>query len=182
MQVMQYLHDHGGSLQPKGTLAIHTATTGATALLLTINNGINTPPQTVNACSTYTAPWGTVYNQSGTYSNTYTATNGCDSIVTINLNLATAPAVTLTTLPDTCGREEGTATVTVNGNNGPYSYMATGRNTIKFSRNNDCIDNNGDKTTKSISPPPSHLPKSSVRGRSHLREWSTRLAGHLLGT
>ena len=146
----------------------YTATTGCDSIVtinLTINNGINTPPQTVNACSTYTAPWGTVYNQSGTYSNTYTATNGCDSIVTINLNLATAPAVTLTTLPDTCGREEGTATVTVNGNNGPYSYSwangSTGNTITNLSIGTYTVtvsDNNGCTTTNQINitevPPP----------------------------
>jgi gliding motility-associated-like protein len=41
----------------------------------------------VSACSSYTAPWGAVYAQSGVYSDTLTAANGCDSIVTVNLTI-----------------------------------------------------------------------------------------------
>jgi gliding motility-associated-like protein len=37
------------------------------------------------SCTSYTAPWGSVYNQSGTYVDTLTASNGCDSIITLNL-------------------------------------------------------------------------------------------------
>lgn len=37
------------------------------------------------SCTAYTAPWGTLYTQSGSYSDTTTSANGCDSIVTLNL-------------------------------------------------------------------------------------------------
>jgi gliding motility-associated-like protein len=40
-----------------------------------------------SACNSYTAPWGAVYAQSGVYSDTLTAANGCDSIVTVNLTI-----------------------------------------------------------------------------------------------
>ena len=49
-------------------------------------NGLpNTSLVNDTSCATYTAPWGTVYNQSGTYVDTLTASNGCDSIITLNL-------------------------------------------------------------------------------------------------
>lgn len=38
-----------------------------------------------SACDTYLSPWGEVFTQSGTYYDTLTATNGCDSIITLNL-------------------------------------------------------------------------------------------------
>jgi gliding motility-associated-like protein len=42
---------------------------------------------TVSSCSFYTAPWGSVYTQSGSYSDTLTAANGCDSVITLNLTI-----------------------------------------------------------------------------------------------
>lgn len=44
----------------------------------------------ISACGTYTAPWGTVYDQSGVYVDTFTNSAGCDSIVTLDLKLSTA--------------------------------------------------------------------------------------------
>jgi gliding motility-associated-like protein len=96
---------------------------------LTINNSITTPPQTVSACSTYTANWGTVYTQSGNYSNTFTAVNGCDSIVTVNLTINTAPGVNASTIPDTCSKGKGSALLTPTGSATPYTYTwSTGSN------------------------------------------------------
>jgi hypothetical protein len=43
-----------------------------------------------SSCNSYTAPWGVVYTQSGSYSDTLTAANGCDSIITLNLTIGTA--------------------------------------------------------------------------------------------
>ncbi|MFM9055732.1 MAG: gliding motility-associated C-terminal domain-containing protein, partial [Bacteroidota bacterium] len=55
---------------------------------LSITGSVTSPPVNVNACDSYVSPWGTVYTQSGTYSDTLTTVNGCDSIVSINLALA----------------------------------------------------------------------------------------------
>ena len=94
-----YTSSWGTVYTQSGTYSnIYTTTTGCDSIVtinLTINNSITTSPQIVSSCNTYASPWGTVYTQSGTYSNTYTTANGCDSIVTINLtinnSITTAP-------------------------------------------------------------------------------------------
>jgi hypothetical protein len=52
----------------------------------------------VTACETTTLPWSQVVTTSGNYSNTYTAANGCDSVVTamvtINYNASSTQSVT----------------------------------------------------------------------------------------
>jgi len=66
------------------------------SITLTITGAITNPPAQVSACSSYTAPWGTVYTQSGSYTDTLTTVNGCDSIITVNLNITgsvTSPPV-----------------------------------------------------------------------------------------
>jgi gliding motility-associated-like protein len=64
---------------------------------LTITGTIIVPTITASACSTYTAPWGTTYTQSGTYSDTLAAASGCDSIISVNLTITgtiIAPPIT----------------------------------------------------------------------------------------
>ncbi|MBR3559396.1 MAG: hypothetical protein IKN78_11055 [Bacteroidales bacterium] len=52
------------------------------------------------ACSHYT--WNGVTNyESGTYTQTYAATNGCDSVATLVLNISEPPQVTVTATADT---------------------------------------------------------------------------------
>jgi hypothetical protein len=60
-------------------------------LNLTITNVLRTSV-TINACDTFL--WsqnGSIYSNSGTYSDTLISTNGCDSIVTLNLTINTIP-------------------------------------------------------------------------------------------
>jgi gliding motility-associated-like protein len=90
---------------------------------LNITGAIITPPITANACSSYTAPWGTVYTQSGTYSDTLTTAAGCDSIVSVNLNITGLPALSATTTADSCAEGVGTAVVNVSGGTAPYTYV-----------------------------------------------------------
>lgn len=54
----------------------------------TINNGITLPPLTVNACDSFISSWGTVYTQSGIYSDTIITSGVCDSIISINLTIS----------------------------------------------------------------------------------------------
>jgi gliding motility-associated-like protein len=89
---------------------------------LNITGAIITPPITANACSSYTAPWGTVYTQSGTYSDTLTTAAGCDSIVSVNLNITGNPGFIPSTTADSCGNQTGTATLLGSGGTGPYSF------------------------------------------------------------
>jgi gliding motility-associated-like protein len=90
---------------------------------LNITGAIITPPITANACSSYTAPWGTVYTQSGTYSDTLTTAAGCDSIVSVSLNITGLPALSATTTADSCAEGVGTAVVNVSGGTAPYTYV-----------------------------------------------------------
>lgn len=92
------------------------------SLNLTITGAIITPPITTSACSTYTAPWGTIYTQSGTYTDTLTSVNGCDSIVSVNLTITGLPTVTASSLAASCGLPDGTATASATGGAGNYSY------------------------------------------------------------
>jgi gliding motility-associated-like protein len=41
----------------------------------------------ITQCDSYTSPLGNTYNSSGSYTETYSNVNGCDSIVTINLTI-----------------------------------------------------------------------------------------------
>lgn len=54
---------------------------------LTINYSSNAPTIIANACDTYISPWGAIYTQSGLYYDTLSTVYGCDSIVSLNLNL-----------------------------------------------------------------------------------------------
>lgn len=100
---------------------------------LTITGAIITPPLTANACGAYTSPWGTVYTQSGMYSDTLTSVNGCDSIVSVNLTITGSPTVTASSVQNPLGLPgletffcAGSGGVGINslgsGGVAPYSY------------------------------------------------------------
>jgi len=74
------------------------------------------------ACTSYTAPWGASYNQTGTYSDTIVNSDGCDSIINITLSITGLPTATATSTPGTCGLSNGTASVTASGGSGTYTY------------------------------------------------------------
>ncbi|MFN5630366.1 MAG: gliding motility-associated C-terminal domain-containing protein, partial [Bacteroidota bacterium] len=74
------------------------------------------------ACSNYTAPWGVTYNQTGTYSDTIVNSNGCDSIIQLNLTITGLPIVTAVSDSASCGLPNGTATAITTGGSGNYSY------------------------------------------------------------
>jgi gliding motility-associated-like protein len=74
------------------------------------------------ACSNYTAPWGVTYNQTGNYSDTIVNSNGCDSIIQLNLTITGLPALTISSGSGTCGQANGTATVSATGGAGSYAY------------------------------------------------------------
>ena len=58
----------------------------------------------------------------GTYSVTVTDTDGCSSVCTATVNGSNNPTCTATSTPENCGLGNGTATTTVSGGVGPYSY------------------------------------------------------------
>ena len=93
-------------------------------LALTINNSA-TGTATATACDSYT--WnGTDYTTSGNYTHTYTAANGCDSVVTLTLTVNNSVAVnTVQTVCDS---------YTWNG----MMYVASGVYTQSFNAANGC--------------------------------------------
>jgi gliding motility-associated-like protein len=89
---------------------------------LTVLGNVIAPTLTASACSTYTAPWGAVYSQSGTYRDTLSAANGCDSIVSVNLTINNLPSLSASSNPDICGRKTGTASANASSGSGGYIY------------------------------------------------------------
>jgi len=89
---------------------------------LTVLGNVIAPTLTASACSTYTAPWGAIYSQSGTYRDTLSAANGCDSIVSVNLTINSLPSLSASSNPDICGRKTGTASASASSGSGGYIY------------------------------------------------------------
>ena len=73
---------------------------------------------TVFTCDSY--EWnGQIYTQSGEYDQTYTAANGCDSVVTLHLTIEQTPVVNVTTTSDTvCQGDEVTLQVVTGSSSG----------------------------------------------------------------
>jgi gliding motility-associated-like protein len=87
---------------------------------LTIGGIVQAPTQNVSVCDSYTAPWGSTYTQSGTYSDTI-FTAGCDSLLTINLDILESPTVSISGDSSLCSGE----TITLNalaGNTQSYLW------------------------------------------------------------
>ncbi len=76
------------------------------------------------ACGSYTLPWGVTVSTSGSYANIYTASNGCDSTVTYQVNIKNNSTSTLNI--NICGLANS---YTWNGNtytnSGTYTYTTT---------------------------------------------------------
>lgn len=92
---------HTTMLQPDGKLIIAgeftTYNSTGRNRIARINNCVNTSSTlNVNACESYISPNGSVLNTSGTYTQTIVTSQGCDSVVTINLTIYSTPIVTIT--------------------------------------------------------------------------------------
>ncbi|MFN7690759.1 MAG: glycine-rich protein, partial [Bacteroidota bacterium] len=74
------------------------------------------------ACTNYTAPWGVDFTQTGIYFDTIVNSEGCDSIIQLNLTITGLPALTTSSVSGTCGQPNGTATATATGGAGNYAY------------------------------------------------------------
>lgn len=87
-----------------GTLVrSRTLTTAGCSSTLTLRLMVKSPVAELveaTACGSYT--WnGVTYYESGEYTQTFTAANGCDSVVTLQLTLVNPPEVTITATDDT---------------------------------------------------------------------------------
>lgn len=83
-----------GATYTSDTVVTHIAGDTLYILDLTINHSVsNTVAEPVQGGCTF--QWGNqTYNTPGTYTQTFTAANGCDSVVTITLSLTNSAAVT----------------------------------------------------------------------------------------
>jgi gliding motility-associated-like protein len=83
---------------------------------------------TIASCGPYTSNSGVTYAQSGVFTETFVAANGCDSILTINLSIAAAPQASILTVASGCDNASGSATVVVVGGTPQFSYSWSGSN------------------------------------------------------
>jgi gliding motility-associated-like protein len=97
---------------------------GTDQIVITPCDNCNTTNTSFNAtaCVNYTAPWGTVYSQTGIYKDTLITTAGCDSIIEVNLTITGLPTLTASSVSGTCGQSNGTATANATGGVGNYAY------------------------------------------------------------
>ncbi len=77
---------------------------------------------TTNSCGPYVSNSGVSYNQSGTFTETFVAANGCDSILTLNLTISSLPSVILFTVASGCDNQSGSASANVTGGTPTYTY------------------------------------------------------------
>jgi gliding motility-associated-like protein len=156
----------------RDTVLSSTGCDSVNIINLTINPDFVLPVQNVSACSTFTASWGTIYTTSGIYSNTYVASNGCDSIVSINLTINPNPVLTISSSPDSCLASKGTAAVTISGLSAGVSYqwsngsispsaanLSAGTYTVTVTNSNGCTSVVS-TTVSPISPPVINLSPS----------------------
>jgi len=99
---------------------------------------------------TYTLPWGTIVSVAGAYTHTYTAANGCDSVVTATIsagNVSINPLITATACDSYTWNVSG-LTYTVSG-----TYMASFLNVAGCDSNHtlDIIVNQSSSATSSVS-------------------------------
>ncbi len=77
---------------------------------------------TTNSCGPYVSNSGVSYSQSGTFTETFVAANGCDSILTLNLTISSLPSVILSTVASGCDNQSGSASANVTGGTPTYTY------------------------------------------------------------
>ena len=98
-------------------------TTPSSCAAITINVNANTAgSEAVTACDSYT--WltnGTTYNASGVFTNVLVNSNGCDSIVTLNLTINPSPVVLLNPFGTICDTDSDFSLMGGSPSGGTYS-------------------------------------------------------------
>jgi gliding motility-associated-like protein len=143
-----------------GTAAGVNSANGGGGLVQICWNTNNTGCQTINVsltvanCGTYTSAAGNNYTQNGTFTETFLAANGCDSVLTINLTVNPIPNVSVTTVSANCNNTGGSATAAVTSGTPNYTYnwlpsnastatatnLPSGNYTVVVTDANGCID------------------------------------------
>lgn len=100
-----YISPAGNSLTVGGTYTDTLSNIAGCDSIITINLTVNATSSssiTETACDSYTSPSGNyTWTNSGNYTDTLSNTNGCDSIIAINLTVHPVPMVPAITLVDT---------------------------------------------------------------------------------
>jgi uncharacterized protein (TIGR02145 family) len=86
------------------------------------NNNSSTTIDTI-VCGSFTLPWGTTATESGTYSNTYSAVNGCDSIIAFNLTIKSNPTVNISSSTTILSCINTSITATASGQGTGITYV-----------------------------------------------------------
>jgi gliding motility-associated-like protein len=127
--------------------------TDDTTMVITVNANTSFS-QSFNECQGFSVTVGSnTYISSGTYSDTLTNSNGCDSIINTNLTINPTPLVTLIIVDDNCAESigsintniiTGTPPITYNWNNGSndsiLTNLPTGTYTLSIIDSNGCIN------------------------------------------
>ncbi|MBX2903450.1 MAG: gliding motility-associated C-terminal domain-containing protein [Chitinophagales bacterium] len=104
-----------------------TAANGCDSIITTNLSFHPTYTQIINdtICSggTYILPDGNNVSQGGSYPITLTSTNGCDSLITINLTAVALTATTTTQAANCFGESSGSITIAANNGTAPYTYV-----------------------------------------------------------
>jgi gliding motility-associated-like protein len=75
------------------------------------------------SCGPYTSNSGISYTESGVYTETFEAENGCDTILTITLTVNLLPVVNVTTQVSGCDNSSGSASADVTQGTPDYSFL-----------------------------------------------------------
>ena len=143
------------------TALINSACSADTITSTIILNETISPNINIVSCTSYNAPWGVIYTQSGTYFDYIDSlSTECDSLVQVNVTINGLPNVVANTVPGICGQANGTATAAATGGSGSYVFSwsngATGNSVTGLAPGNYLViatDQNGctDSTQVSIS-------------------------------
>ena len=167
-----YTDQHGANhFYNLGDIVPYTDTVPAcktTTLHLIVNESKNTET-TAGSCDSYT--WNdSTYTTSGDYTQTFTAANGCDSVVTLHLTILPSPTPAITGVTTVC--EGQTATLTATGG---MSYLwEDGTATASFSTTESGVytvtvtNANGCSATASATVTVNPLPEVAVTGNTYI--------------
>jgi gliding motility-associated-like protein len=157
-----------------GNNVIHTFSQGGTYIITALINStcsVDTitstiilnetisPNINIVSCTSYNAPWGVIYTQSGTYFDYIDSlSTECDSLVQVNVTINGLPNVVANTVPGICGQANGTATAAATGGSGSYVFSwsngATGNSVTGLAPGNYLViatDQNGCTASTQVS-------------------------------
>lgn len=116
----------------------NTTSAGTTGAFYYIGSCANTVYNTIDtiACELYWAPWGAGIGGSGTYTDTISSSNGCDSVLTVNVTITNIDIDYHNTIPR-CGGDGAIYIDSTYGGYSPYTYAWPNGSTLDYIENVD---------------------------------------------